>query len=128
MLEAKRSRTMQERTKRILVFKLRMVTKLGSAAFILFFAVMFTGEAESLNGIQFPDILLLVCMPILFSAGLILSFFKELSGGILMMISIVMFNVIAVVQEGYSYWQPDFLLLFAAGAVIAGLGFYSQGR
>lgn len=119
---------MQERIKRILLFKLRMVSKLGSAAFILFFAVMFTGEAESIKGFQFPDPLLLACMPLLFSAGLILSFFRELPGGILMMLSIVMFNIIAVVQEGYSYWEPDFLLLFAAGAVIAGLGFYSQRR
>lgn len=119
---------MQERTKRILLFKLRMVSKLGSAAFVLFFAVMFTGEAESLNGLQFPDLLLLVCIPILFSAGLILSFFRELSGGIVMMLSIVMFNIIAVVQEGFSYWEPDFLLLFTAGAVIAGLGIYAQRR
>jgi chloramphenicol-sensitive protein RarD len=39
-----------------------------------------------------------------------------------------MFNVIAVVQEGYSYWQPDFLLLFAAGAVCASLYFLIQKR
>lgn len=119
---------MQERMKRILLFKLRMVSKLGSAACILFFAVMFTGEAADLQQLSVSDVLLLACMPLLFTVGLVLSFLKEFSGGILMMLSIISFNIVSLVHEGFPRWEPDFPLLFAAGAVITGLGYYTQRR
>jgi hypothetical protein len=119
---------MQERTKQILLFKLGMVSKLGSAAFVLHFALIFAGESGNLLGLQYPDLLLLACMPLLFTVGLVLSFFKELSGGILMMLSIIFFNIVSLVQEGFSRWNPDFLLLLAASAVITGLGYHTQKR
>jgi hypothetical protein len=115
---------MRERVKRILIFKLRWVSRLGSLAFILLFFLMFSGEGGlmQLNQLVSAEILLLICIPLLFSAGLIISFFREFLGGLVMVLSIVVFNGISLMWMGFSQWNPDFLYLLVPGIIFMALG------
>lgn len=84
------------------------------------FISFFIGEKISLPLLKGPDIALLIFIPGILSIGAITAWFKELTGGLIMTLSIVVFNIISTIA--YKKFTFDFWLFLIIAILFITIG------
>ncbi len=97
---------------------LRWISRSVGLIFVATLFLFFIGEKgwENLHILSFIDIVLLVII-LFFIVGVFIGFYKEIWGGIVIIASILIFNIIDVVAVGSFNWQLDLWFLLIPGGL-----------
>lgn len=103
---------------------IRWITRVISLLVALLFVVFFIGEGlfNNISELTIPEILGVVCI-IFFILGSIIAWKKEIIGGIVIIISIILFNVITMIEESSINIEIDFemFIIFGILFIICGM-------
>lgn len=99
----------------------RWIARLFGIGMILLFAVFLIGEELNIGAtpLSVRDVLLLLCIPVLLIIGIIVAWKKEFKGGIIIIASVVIFNIIAMFfsnKMNFDFWYIfvlGFLFIFS---------------
>jgi hypothetical protein len=101
---------------------IRWLVRLFCIGFLALFLFFFIGEGgiEEFSTLAIKEQLRLFCIPGLFALGLILSFFKERFGGILMTLSVILYYVVSWYYDKKfpTHWDFWWLLIPAVSLII----------
>lgn len=98
---------------------LSIISKIFSISIVILFLVIFIGEFASLDLIKLSkfELLLFLFIPIGYSIGAILSCYKEKSGSLMMILSILFFNFSTFLFES-KFDEFDFLIFIVPALVL----------
>ncbi|MEX1378380.1 MAG: hypothetical protein AB1Z23_13020 [Eubacteriales bacterium] len=93
---------------------LRWTTRILGLLIVLLFAVFFIGEADFSEPIHLTiaEIFLILCIPVTLIIGIIIAWKKEILGGIIIVFSILAFNIVSMISEGFTFELEMGLFLF----------------
>jgi len=89
---------------------IRWAARIFCLAFVALFLVFFIGEGgfQELPNLPYKEIILLMLIPVAFSAGAVLELKSELWGGIIIILSVIGFNAIDIASSrgfsGVEFW------------------------
>jgi len=109
---------------------IRWVARIISLFFVGLFLLFFIGEAnlkEFLN-LSITEILLMIFIPLLFILAAIISWERELLGGILIIASVVGFNSIDILAETGFTWELEFGFLLIPGVLFILLSYLKKRK
>lgn len=98
---------------------LSIISKIFSISIVILFLVIFIGEFASIDLIKLSkfELLLFLFIPIGYSIGAILSCYKEKSGSLMMIFSILFFNFSTFLFES-KFDEFDFLIFIVPALVL----------
>lgn len=108
---------------------------IGIAALLAFFLI-----AETITSIiegdfgntmmSQRDIIALICIPGVLFIGILLSWFKEILGGILILASFLLFNINSLLFETFDTFSVDFWFVFLLGVltIVSGILYRSKKK
>lgn len=84
---------------------LRWITRVIGILIVLLFLVFFIGEADFSQPVSLtlPEMLSILCIPVLLIIGIVIAWKKEVLGGIIILASVLIFNLIWYIAEGFSF-------------------------
>ncbi len=100
------------------ILTLRWISRSVGLIFVVTLFLFFIGEKgwEDLHILSFIDIALLIII-LFFIVGVFLGFYKEFWGGIIIIASILIFNIIDIIALGSFNWQLDLWFLLIPGGL-----------
>lgn len=109
---------------------MRWLVRLFCIGFLALFLFFYVGEGslEKFSTLSLRDQLILACIPGLFTLGLILSFFRERFGGILMTLSVILYYVVSWYYDKKLPTHWDFWWLLIPAVLLIIFSFISQNR
>lgn len=101
----------------ILSSVLLWAARVSALLFLIIFVVFFWGEFDSniFSNLTAADMILLLFIPILFFAGFLITWWKPLPGGIVIILSVVGFNLASAIISGYASLDIEFWILLIPG-------------
>ena len=105
-----------EKTRKIISI-IRWITRIISISVVLLFLVFFIGEGDFSQPINLTtgEIAMIICVPILLIAGIIIAWKREILGGIVIVGSVLLFNIISMIAETSFTFELDFGLFLFIG-------------
>ena len=109
---------------------IRWLVRLFCIGFIALFLFFYVGEGgfEELSTLSIREQLSLACIPGLFTLGLILSFFRERFGGILMTLSVILYYIVSWYFDKKLPTKLDFWWLLIPAVLLIIFSVISQNR
>ena len=103
---------------------IRWTARLTGSLFSVFFLVFFVGEGISsgFGALTVPELAMVLCIPCLFTAGVITAFRAEIVGSVLMAASVLGFNIIDKLISETCSLQCEFWYLLIPVLLFAGIG------
>lgn len=92
---------------------IKWTARVTGILFFVFFLVFFVGEGISsdFGALTVPELAMLLCIPCLFTAGVITTFRAEIAGSVLMAASVLGFNMIDMLASETWSLQCEFWYL-----------------
>ena len=106
----------------------RWTTRVLSILTALLFIVFFIGEGiPNPASLSFSEWLLMLFVPVMLIAGMVVAWMREMLGGILVVASILLFNLTAMITEGMFNFELEFgfFLIIGFGFIFCG---FAKGR
>jgi len=96
---------------------LRWTTRILSMLIALLFLVFFIGEADFTEPISLSvgEVFMILSIPVLLIAGIIVAWKREVLGGIIIILSVLCFNMAAMISEKYFTFELEFGLFLILG-------------
>jgi hypothetical protein len=108
----------------VIRWTVRIVCLLIIGLFLLFFVG--EGSIGELSSLSFTEISLMIFIPLLFTLGVIVSFKKELIGGVLIILSVIGFNAVDRIASGQLSGEFEFASLVIPGILFIVLWYLSN--
>jgi hypothetical protein len=107
----------------------RWAARVTGVGCLLLFLVFFIGEGDirDIVYLQPREVVLILFVPVLFSAGVLVAWWREPQGGILILASVLWFNVTDIVSERKFTGEIEFAFLIIPGLLFL-LSWYLDGR
>ena len=95
----------------------RWVTRIVSIIIVGIFLLFFIGEGfiPNIPKLTTTEFLLIICIPVLFTTGVVIAWKKEIVGGIIIISSILLFNIIDIIKSPKPKIEIEFGILLLVG-------------
>ncbi len=109
---------------------IRWAARIISLFFVGLFLLFFIGEAnvKELLNLSITEILLMIFIPLLFIVAAIISWERELLGGLLIIASVVGFNSVDILAETGFTWEIEFGFLLIPGFLFILLSYLKKRK
>ncbi len=114
----------------MLILLIRWLARIISISFIGLLALFFIGEGNinEFMHLSTNEILLMLFVPILFAIGGIISWKRELLGGILILASVIGFNIVDIIASKRFTGEIEFAFIIAPGVLFILAGKYCNNK
>lgn len=113
-----------------LIKVIRWINRILSTSLVAIFVVFLIGEGiggESAGLTKYEGYMIFF-VPVMLSVGIILAWFKEMIGGIIMIGSVIGFNIVGMLSEGNYALELDFGVAMLFGVVFVFLAIFSHRK
>jgi len=114
----------------MLILLIRWLARIISISFIGLLALFFIGEGNinEFMHLSTNEILLMLFVPILFTIGGIISWKRELLGGILILASVIGFNIVDIIASKRFTGEIEFAFIIVPGVLFILAGKYCNNK
>ena len=95
---------------------LRWTTRILGILIALLFIVFFLGETDFSQPprVTTAETFMILCIPIMLLIGILVAWKREVMGGMIIVMSILLFNIVAMISEGFSF-ELEFGVFLSVG-------------
>lgn len=107
---------------------IRLILRSICLAFLGLYIFFFVGEGrfELIKNTSMLDTWCLFCVPVLFAISFMVTFFRERFGGILIVFSVILYNILSMIKNRSFSWEFEFWGLIAIGIGFIILSLFSR--